>query len=82
MCHGVNLKVMKSGGITQTLEQVKQLKAMNLICMMGCMIESSLSISAYTKLSPLFDYLDLDGCFFIKDDPFKKNCVENGIIKV
>lgn len=82
ICDGVNFKVMKSGGIIQTLKQIKSARDNNLICMLGCMIESSLSISSYVKISSLVDYKDLDGSLFLKDDPFMKISLDNGIITI
>jgi len=45
-------------------------RALNLKLMIGCMIESSLAISAAATLCPLFDYADLDGNLLINNDPF------------
>jgi L-alanine-DL-glutamate epimerase-like enolase superfamily enzyme len=46
--------------------------------MMGCMIESSISITAAAQLSPLLDYADLDGNLLVADDPYRGVTVEEG----
>ncbi len=58
---GVNLKLMKSNGITAVLKMIHVARAHNLRIMLGCMIESSLAITAAAHLTPLVDYADLDG---------------------
>ncbi len=67
--HGVNIKVMKCGGLTPALKLIKEARAYNLKVMMGCMAESTVGISAIAHLCPLIDYADMDGQHFIKDDP-------------
>ncbi|MBA2682123.1 MAG: dipeptide epimerase, partial [Ktedonobacteraceae bacterium] len=46
--------------------------------MLGCMIESSLAITAAAHLTPLVDYADLDGNLLIENDPYEGVKVENG----
>ncbi|MBE3558156.1 MAG: dipeptide epimerase [Ktedonobacteraceae bacterium] len=75
---GVNLKLMKSGGITTVLKMIHVARAHNLRVMLGCMIESSLAITAAAHLTPLVDYADLDGHLLIEDDPFTGVTVEQG----
>ena len=58
---GVNFKLMKSNGITNVLKMIHVARAHNLRVMIGCMIESSLAITAAAQLTPLVDYADLDG---------------------
>jgi L-alanine-DL-glutamate epimerase-like enolase superfamily enzyme len=53
-------------------------RAHNLAVMMGCMIESSLAMTAAAQLSPLLDYADLDGHLLIDDDPYTGVMVEDG----
>jgi len=69
--HGINLKLMKCGGIQEALRLVAVARALNLKLMIGCMIESSLAISAGASITPLFDYADLDGNLLIDNDPFR-----------
>ncbi len=75
---GVNLKLMKHGGINTTLKMIHTARAHNLQIMLGCMIESSLAITAAAHLTPLVDYADLDGHLLINDDPYRGVQVEQG----
>ncbi len=75
---GVNLKLMKSNGITNVLKMIHVARAHNLRVMLGCMIESSLAITAAAHLTPLVDYADLDGNLLIDNDPYEGVKVENG----
>lgn len=68
--HGINIKLMKCGGITPALRMIEIARSLNLRIMLGCMIETSLAITAAAQLSPLVDYADLDGAVLIKDDPY------------
>jgi L-alanine-DL-glutamate epimerase-like enolase superfamily enzyme len=67
---GINIKLMKCGGIHNAMKIIHTAKAMNMKIMLGCMIESSAAISAAAQLSPLVDYADLDGNLLISNDPF------------
>ncbi len=75
---GVNFKLMKSSGITHVLKMIHVARAHNLRVMIGCMIESSLAITAAAHLTPLVDYADLDGNLLIDNDPFEGVKVVNG----
>jgi len=67
---GVNLKIMKSGGIREMLRMIHAARALGLKIMLGSMVESSLALSAAAQLGPLVDYLDLDGHWLLREDPF------------
>jgi L-alanine-DL-glutamate epimerase-like enolase superfamily enzyme len=67
---GINIKLMKCGGPTEALRMIYRARALGLSVMLGCMVESSLGISAAAHLSPLADTVDLDGHLLIRDDPF------------
>jgi L-alanine-DL-glutamate epimerase-like enolase superfamily enzyme len=69
--HGINVKMMKCGGIQEAVRMASIARALGLKLMLGCMIESSLAISAGAAISPLFDYADLDGNLLISNDPFR-----------
>lgn len=69
-CDGVNLKLMKCGGLLEARKMIAVARAHGLQLMIGCMIESSLAISAGGHLAPFLDHLDLDGHLLIRDDPF------------
>jgi L-alanine-DL-glutamate epimerase-like enolase superfamily enzyme len=66
---GVNLKLAKTGGIREAVRMVHAARALGLVVMLGCMIESSLGISAAGQFASLCDYVDLDGHLLISDDP-------------
>jgi len=66
---GVNLKLMKCGGIAEALRIVAAAKAMNLETMIGCMSESSVGIAAGAALGSLFDHIDLDSHLNLNPDP-------------
>jgi L-alanine-DL-glutamate epimerase-like enolase superfamily enzyme len=70
LCEGINIKLMKSGGITEALNMIKLAKSLGMKIMLGCMIESSLGISAAAQLASEADYLDLDSHLLIENDPF------------
>ena len=61
---------------------VEVARAHRLKVMCGCLIESSLSLSAAAHLVPLLDYADLDGNLLLKDDPFRGMTVERGHITI
>jgi L-Ala-D/L-Glu epimerase len=69
--HGLNIKLMKCGGVQEAVRMAAMARALGLRLMIGCMIESSLGISAAAALTPLFDHADLDGNLLIVNDPFK-----------
>ncbi len=66
---GVNLKLMKCGGITEAVRIVATARAHGLKTMIGCMGESAVSIAAGASLSALFDYIDLDSHLNLDPDP-------------
>ena len=75
---GINIKLMKSGGIQEALRMIHMAKALDMKIMLGCMIESSVAISAAAHLSPFVDWADLDGNLLISNDPFSGVKVEKG----
>ncbi len=77
---GINIKLMKCGGIFEALNMVEKARARNLSIMLGCFIESSLGITAAAQIASLFDFVDLDGALLIRDDPFVGVKIENGQI--
>lgn len=68
--HGVNVKLVKTGGVSRGKEALEAARARGLKTMLGCMIESSVLISAGAHLAALTDFLDLDGSVLITNDPF------------
>ncbi len=79
---GVNIKLMKSGGIRQALKMIACARAHELEIMLGCMVESSLGITAAAHIASLVDHLDLDGNLLIKNDPYIGATVEKGFLKL
>jgi len=77
---GVNVKLVKTGGITGALAALTAARGAGLKTMLGCMAESSLSISAAAHLAELTDYLDLDGNLLIANDPYRGVTTEKGIL--
>ena len=79
---GINIKLDKAGGIQEALKMIHLAHALGLKIMLGCMVSSSLSITAAAHLSPLVDYADLDGNLLIKNDPFQGVNVRDGWLKL
>ena len=75
---GVNLKLDKMGGIQEVLRALGVARACGMKVMLGCMVSSSVSVTAAAHLSPLVDYADLDGNLLIANDPFSGVRVEKG----
>jgi L-Ala-D/L-Glu epimerase len=67
---GINIKLMKCTGLREAVRMINTARACNMKVMVGCMIESSVAISAAAQLSPMIDYADLDGNVLISNDPF------------
>jgi L-Ala-D/L-Glu epimerase len=67
--HGVNIKLVKCGGLTAGLRMIKEAKALGMKTMIGCMTETSIGISAIAHASPLLDYVDMDGALLLANDP-------------
>ncbi|MET0412075.1 MAG: dipeptide epimerase [Polyangiaceae bacterium] len=67
---GVVIKLAKCGGIREAMRQMCVAHALGLEVMLGCMIESSLAVTAAAQLAPLAEHIDLDGPLLIKSDPF------------
>jgi L-Ala-D/L-Glu epimerase / N-acetyl-D-glutamate racemase len=68
--HGINVKLAKSGGISEAMRMVHAARALGLGCMLGCMVESGLGISAGAQVASLFDHVDLDGNLLLARDPW------------
>src|SRR5690606_13166229 len=67
---GINIKLMKSGGLVEARRMVATARAFGFQVMLGCMIESGCAIAAAAHLAPFCDNLDLDGNILINNDPF------------
>ena len=77
---GINIKLMKAGGIRNAITIINRAKELNLKIMIGCMTETSCAITAASHLSPLADWVDLDGAELISNDIFTGGTIFNGEI--
>lgn len=75
---GINLKLMKCGGLHEAVRIIQQAKKKNLKINIGCMSESSCGISAAAQLMHYADWIDLDGPMLIRNDPFTGLSFSNG----
>ncbi|MCF6150243.1 MAG: dipeptide epimerase [Candidatus Kuenenia sp.] len=75
---GINIKLMKCGGIREALRMIHTARAHGLKIMVGCNIESSVSITAAAHLMSLADYIDLDGNLLVSNDPYEGVYFEKG----
>lgn len=77
---GVNIKLMKVGGLSPAIKMIRQAQALELKVMLGCMIETAIGTTAMAHLMGLADWVDLDASVLITNDPFEgmsldKNCM-------
>ena len=77
---GVNVKLAKCGGIRRALEMIHTARSNGMLVMLGCMVETSLAISAAGHVSGLVDFVDLDGAMLLADDPYEGPLYESGRI--
>jgi len=76
----VNIKLMKSSGMTQALEMIHYAKKNEIRIMLGCMAESSCATTAMAQFIQYADYIDLDAPNLYTNDPFKGLEYKNGNI--
>ena len=77
---GVNIKLDKSGGILEANRMIQIARSLGMKIMIGCMVSSSVSITAAAHLSPLADYADLDGNLLVSNDPYEGARVQSGCL--
>ena len=77
--HGINIKLMKCGGLEEVSKMINGAKELGLKVMLGCMVESSIGITAMSQFASNADYLDLDGNLLINNDPYTGVSIKNGI---
>ena len=77
---GINIKLTKCGGLTPALRMLRRAQELGLQTMIGCMLESSVLISAGAAAAQQADFADLDGAWLIRDDPFHGVRYEKGIL--
>jgi L-alanine-DL-glutamate epimerase-like enolase superfamily enzyme len=78
--HGVNVKLVKTGGVSAGFDALKAARKAGLKTMIGCMIETSVLISAAAHLAELCDYMDVDGNILITNDPYVGVTSEKGLL--
>lgn len=66
--HGVNIKLVKCGGLTPARRMIAEARRLDMKVMVGCMTESSVGISAIAQLAPMLDYVDMDGALLLRRD--------------
>ena len=77
---GVNIKLSKCGGIREALRMIRLAREHGLKVMLGCMVETSLGVSAAAHIASLADYVDLDGHLLLADDPFTGLILRDGVV--
>ena len=82
LADGINVKLMKCGGLNDAVDMISVARACGLKVMLGCMVESSLGITAAAQISGLVDYCDLDGNLLIANDPFRGVRAEGGVLRL
>jgi L-alanine-DL-glutamate epimerase-like enolase superfamily enzyme len=75
---GINVKLQKNGGLLKARELILSARVRKMKVMLGCMIETSVGITAAAHLSPFADWVDLDGNVLIANDPFRGVANEHG----
>jgi L-alanine-DL-glutamate epimerase-like enolase superfamily enzyme len=75
---GVNVKLAKTGGLRGALAMIHTARAMRMRVMIGCMVESAVAATAAAHLSPLADWVDIDGPFLTARDPFRGVTYDRG----
>jgi L-alanine-DL-glutamate epimerase-like enolase superfamily enzyme len=79
---GINLKLAKCGSLREALRMIATARAHGMLVMVGCMIETSLGITAAAHFTPLVDAADLDGAALTVDDPFTGATIDGGQIRL
>ncbi|HEX4085656.1 MAG TPA: dipeptide epimerase [Chthoniobacteraceae bacterium] len=78
---GFNIKLVKCGGLTPALRMARRGRELGLRTMVGCMLESSLLISAGAVAAQITDYADLDGAWLLGDDPARGWQFDRGMLR-
>ncbi len=71
LADGINVKLLKCGSMEQAKTMIRFARDLRMKVMLGCMIESSIGITAAAHLAPLADWIDLDGHFYVADDDYE-----------
>jgi L-alanine-DL-glutamate epimerase-like enolase superfamily enzyme len=79
---GINIKLSKCGGLREALKMIATARSHGMLVMAGCMIETSLGITAAAHFAPLLDYADFDGAALLSDDPYSGATIVAGKITI
>ena len=79
---GINIKLAKCGGLREALRMIATARAHGMLVMAGCMIESSLGITAAAHFAPLLDCADYDGAALVSNDPYVGATIDGGTIRL
>lgn len=79
--HGINIKLVKCGGLTPARRMIQLARKLDMKVMVGCMTESTVGISAIAQLLPLLDYVDMDGSALLAADIASGVVVDRGICR-
>jgi L-alanine-DL-glutamate epimerase-like enolase superfamily enzyme len=79
---GINIKLAKCGGLREALRMIAVARAHGLLVMAGCMVETSLGVTAAAHFAPLLDFADLDGAALLRDDPHDGATIDGGVIRL
>ncbi len=79
---GINIKLAKCGSLREALRMIAIARAHHLMVMVGCMIESSIAITAAAHFTPLVDIVDLDGAALLANDPFAGASIAGGQVQL
>jgi L-Ala-D/L-Glu epimerase len=67
---GINIKLAKAGGLREARRMITLARVLEMQVMIGCMVETSVGVTAAAQLAPLVDYADLDGNLLLVRDPY------------
>jgi len=79
---GINIKLAKCGSLREALRMIALARAHHMMVMVGCMIESSIAITAAAHFTPLVDIVDLDGAALLAEDPFIGASIAGGQVRL
>jgi L-Ala-D/L-Glu epimerase / N-acetyl-D-glutamate racemase len=79
---GINIKLSKCGGLREALRMIATARSHGMLVMCGCMVETSLGITAAAHFASLLDAADLDGAALLADDPYRGATIDRGEIRV
>jgi len=77
--HGINIKLVKCGGLAPARRMIARARELGLDVMCGCMTESTVGISALAQIVPQLDFVDMDGAALLASDIASGVVVEGGL---